>query len=93
MLVTSTVDSAALRRCIEAIRTSDKFDLTKHRPQTVKHPTCIDALENRLNTSIEFWKHHFWHVTTNCSKGIIGHGETIEEACNDLLVKLHLERA
>jgi len=60
-------------------------------------PACIDALEDRLNTTIE----HFhtggrfrtvFHVQANCSRGIEGLGATIEDACHDLLLKMGLER-
>jgi hypothetical protein len=60
-------------------------------------PAAIDALEDRLNTSIEFFftRHNSgrakWHVTANSSKGIFGRGDSVAEASRDLLVQLGLE--
>jgi len=59
-------------------------------------PACIDALEDRLNTSIEHFStsngiRTVFHVQANCSKGIEGLGTTLEDACHDLLVRMRLE--
>jgi hypothetical protein len=60
-------------------------------------PAAIDALEDRLNTSIEFFftRHNGgrakWHVTANSSKGTFGRGDSIVEASQDLLIRLGLE--
>lgn len=59
-------------------------------------PACIDALEDRLNTSIEYFITHnhsgpIHHVTANCAKGIEGVGYDWPDACHDLLCQMGLE--
>ena len=58
-------------------------------------PACIDALEARLNTSVEYFHvqgdtRRVYRVQAKCTSAE-GLGYTLEDAVHDLLVQMELE--